>query len=114
MVPLEETTVRLTVGTVKNMITNCSWFKTGCLTSALANRASPRLRFSMNDPSAARWLPFTKYCQHSASAVEGYISTHLPLSLEAKVVFAEREIVFVDSPEARQSHYTDERPCYLF
>lgn len=48
-----------TVGTVKNMITSCSSFRTGWRTKALAKRASPLLRFSMNRVSAAMWLPLT-------------------------------------------------------
>lgn len=43
-----------TVGTVKNITTNCSSLNIGCRTSAFANRASPFLRFSRKPPSVAR------------------------------------------------------------
>jgi hypothetical protein len=39
---------------VRNIMTSCSWLRTGCLTSAFAKRTSPLLRFSMNVLSAAR------------------------------------------------------------
>lgn len=44
----------LTVGTVRNITTSCSWLSTGCRTRAFTNRTSPRLRFSMNVLSAAK------------------------------------------------------------
>ena len=53
-----------TVGTVKNMTTNCSWLRTGCRTSALVKRARPFLRFSRKVASAAIGLPLTKKSQY--------------------------------------------------
>ena len=55
----------LTVGTVRNITTSCSWLKTGCLTRALTNLTRPRLRFSMNVTSADRCLPLTESSQFS-------------------------------------------------
>lgn len=56
--------LELTVGTVKNITTSCSWLSTGWRTSAFVNRTRPFLRFSRKLVSAAIGLPLTKNSQH--------------------------------------------------